>query len=367
MANKQIYELTAQTTPAATDVVAIDQAADNVTRKVQIQNLPKAFNITDNRLLGRNAGSAGAMQEISIGSGLSLSGQVLSATGGSGGDKYPMEARLTLETGVPVSTTDQSAKGTLYLTKYAGDQVAVYNGSAWTTIALGADISLSLAGLTASRPHDIWVYSNSGTHTLEATAWTNDTTRATALTTQNGVYVKTGDTTRRYVGTIYVNASNQCNATTSQRHVWNYYNRVNRHLSCVDTTDSWTYTTLTWRAANNNTTDGVGRVSCVVGVVEDAIIASNYGIAQNSSGAGGQNIAIGIGVNSTSSNSAQTFGGNGNSTHIHTLAAFFTGLPTAGFNYIQRLEISTATSVTTWYGDNNNTVQQSGMVVTVRS
>ena len=46
MANKQIYELTAQTTPAATDVVAIDQAADNVTRKVQIQNLPKAFNVT---------------------------------------------------------------------------------------------------------------------------------------------------------------------------------------------------------------------------------------------------------------------------------------------------------------------------------
>ena len=46
MTNKQIYELTAQTTPTATDVVAIDQAADNVTKKVQIQNLPKAFNVT---------------------------------------------------------------------------------------------------------------------------------------------------------------------------------------------------------------------------------------------------------------------------------------------------------------------------------
>ena len=44
----------------------------------------KFQNITDNRLLGRSAGSTGDMQEISIGSGLSLSGGTLSATGGGG-------------------------------------------------------------------------------------------------------------------------------------------------------------------------------------------------------------------------------------------------------------------------------------------
>lgn len=364
MTNKQIYELTENTSPSADDVVAIDQAADNVSKKVKIQNLPKAFNITDNRLLGRSAGSAGAMQEISVGTGLSLSGGTLTATGSGGADKYPMEARLTLETGVAVSTTNQSAKGTLYLTKYMGDQVAVYDGvSAWSTIALGADISLSLAGLTASRPHDIWVYSNSGTLTLEATAWTNDTTRATALAMQNGIYVKTGDATRRYVGTIYVNASNQCNATTSLRQVWNYYNRIERHLSCVDTTDSWTYTTTTWRSANNNTTDGVGRVSVVIGVVEDAIDATCYGIAVNSSNV---RASVGVGINSTSANSAQYYGSHVPTATSGNLSANFKGYLSAGYNYIQRLEISGAGSTTTWYGDAGVTYNQSGMTAMVR-
>jgi len=59
------------------------------------------------------------------------------------GDKYPFEARLTLETGVPVSTTDQSAKTEVFLTQYKGDQVAIYDGSStWSNLALGADISI---------------------------------------------------------------------------------------------------------------------------------------------------------------------------------------------------------------------------------
>lgn len=44
----------------------------------------KIQNVTDNRILGRSAGSAGTVQEIQIGSGLTLSGGTLSASGGSG-------------------------------------------------------------------------------------------------------------------------------------------------------------------------------------------------------------------------------------------------------------------------------------------
>jgi hypothetical protein len=124
-----------------------------------------------------------------------------------GGDKYPMEARLTLETGVAVSTTDQADKATLYLTPYKGCQIATYDGvSAWSVIELTADLSLDISGYTASKPYDIWVYDNGGTLTLDSTIWTNTTTRATALALQNGVYVKTGATTRRYIGTIYMDA-----------------------------------------------------------------------------------------------------------------------------------------------------------------
>lgn len=44
----------------------------------------KIQNVTDARLLGRSAGSAGSVQEISIGSGLSLSGGILSSVAGGG-------------------------------------------------------------------------------------------------------------------------------------------------------------------------------------------------------------------------------------------------------------------------------------------
>lgn len=62
---------------AALNTVGTSQIdADSVT-------YAKIQNVTDARLLGRSAGSAGDCQEITVGSGLSLSGGELSATGGS--------------------------------------------------------------------------------------------------------------------------------------------------------------------------------------------------------------------------------------------------------------------------------------------
>ena len=47
------------------------------------------------------------------------------------GDPAVCDFRLTLETGVPVSTTNQSAKTTLYAALYKGNSIGLYNGSAW--------------------------------------------------------------------------------------------------------------------------------------------------------------------------------------------------------------------------------------------
>lgn len=51
----------------------------------QIVTYAKIQNVTDARLLGRSAGSAGAPMEITVGSGLSLAAGALTATGGGGG------------------------------------------------------------------------------------------------------------------------------------------------------------------------------------------------------------------------------------------------------------------------------------------
>lgn len=150
-------------------------------------------------------------------------------------DVYPLViggnpgGRLTLESGVPVSSTDQADKTTLYYTPHVSNLISLYDGSDWDAVEF-SELSLDISGFTASKPYDIFCYNNSGTATLEGLVWTNDTTRATALTLQDGVLVKTGATTRRYLGTIYMQADQKCDDTVTNRGVWNMYNQVTRHL-----------------------------------------------------------------------------------------------------------------------------------------
>ncbi|MGA1114793.1 MAG: hypothetical protein ACO3TI_07600, partial [Aquiluna sp.] len=116
------------------------------------------------------------------------------------------QGRLTLETGVPVSTTDQTAKTVLYYTPYSGDYVALYDtvNTRWDLFQF-TERSLSLSGLAANTNYDIFIYNNSGTLTLQAVAWATSgagtSTRASAITQLEGVWVKDSDK-RRYLGTI---------------------------------------------------------------------------------------------------------------------------------------------------------------------
>jgi len=72
----------------------------------------------------------------------------------SGGIMYPFDARLTLETGVPVSITNQTAKTHLYITKYKGDQVAVFSSAGVSTqLTLSSDIDIDLSGLGRSQAY----------------------------------------------------------------------------------------------------------------------------------------------------------------------------------------------------------------------
>jgi hypothetical protein len=268
--------------------------------------------------------------------------------------------RLTLTTGVPVTTTDVTGASTLYLTPYNGNQIALYNGTAWELLTT-AQVSLALSGLTANRPYDVFAFNNAGTVTLEILAWTSDTARATALAYQDGVLVRSGSTTRRYLGTFYSTGTTTTEDSVSRRYVWNYYNRVTRNMSAVDTTSSWTYTTATWRAANANTTAGQGRVLCVVGVAEDAATALRAAISGNTNN--GQQ-ACGIGINSTSSNSAQTVQFHTATNIISTNAQYTATLP-IGLNFIQSLEWSQAAGTTTWYGGFIAGVSASGLIATL--
>jgi hypothetical protein len=137
--------------------------------------------------------------------------------------------RLTLTTAVPVTTSDVTGATTIYCTPFNGNSIALYDGTNWN-LRQSAEFSIALGTLTSGKPYDVFCYDNSGTPTLELLAWTNDTTRATALTRQDGILCKSGALTRRYLGSFYTTSTTTTEDSFVKRYLFNYYNRVEKPL-----------------------------------------------------------------------------------------------------------------------------------------
>ena len=271
----------------------------------------------------------------------------------------PPQGRLTLTTATPVTTADVTAATTLYYALYGGNQITLYDGSTrWVQLPF-TQLSLTMVGLTASKPYDIFIDYTAGSPVLEAVVWTNDTTRATALATQNGVYVQTGDTDSLYVGTIYIDAAGGAVTDSGTlRHVWNYYNRVPRIVRRIESTSSWTYTLATYHQANAS---AANQIDVVVGVAEVMLELQLYAVSSNNNA----NIAraIGIGEDSTTVPIATDPNLNVEGTTIaahrlHMVAAI-RRYPAVGRHFYAWLEYSDATGTTTWY---SNSAGPSGLI-----
>lgn len=267
-------------------------------------------------------------------------------------DNSVCDGRLTLESGVPVSTSDQTAKTTVYFTPYRGSRIALYDGTQWSIYTF-SELSVSLSTDAASLPYDLYAYLNGSTVAIERLAWTNGTTRATALTTQNGVLVKSGDPTRRYLGTYRTTSTiGQTEDSVSKRFVWNYYHRASRQMT-VEDTSSWTYTTATWRQANGATAN---KAEFVIGVAEDPVVAEVSAHAANSVVSNISTFAsVGVGVDSIT---APTDGHDSQQAYAYVAAipcgARAAGAFTvaAGYHYVAWLEYANQTNggTWTWYG-----------------
>lgn len=268
------------------------------------------------------------------------------------------QGRLTLTSGTPITTSDVTGAGTLYFTPYNGNCIALHDTTRWNIYNF-TEVSLSLS-LSSGTNYDIFLYDNAGTLTLSAVAWTNDTTRATDLILQDGVWVKTGFINHRYLGTIRASGANTTEDSAKKRFVWNAYNQVPRRLLAQCTDSSHDYTTATWRAWNNDTTSGVTRVEVVTGLAERPIRLRTQHNVFNS------NIPwcfTGVGVDSTSANSSDLGGGFYQQSGSH-----YEQVPSIGYHYYQLLQISQASGTTTWYGQNtiaSGFVAQSGLIGTI--
>lgn len=351
--------------------------------------------------------------------------------------------RLTLTTGVPVTTSNVTAATSIFYTPYLNDTSYTYTSSLWapytftqytasvpasqffriydvfdngTGLTLtawdsGGQTTGTITGATAANPcvltatntlsaGDYVGVSNitgtlgtdsikglngkvcrvsaasGSTITLEGMDTTSLTytsggnfykipqSRTGAITILQGHYADASN--RLYLGSFMTTGltGGQTEDSTSRRLVWNYFNRSIGNLVAIDATSNWTYSTsgTTARPADANTTDGIERVSIMVGVSEDVVDATRMCATQVT----GSNHDLGIGINSNTTNIANsTYGFNNNASNGQQTVAKATVFPSIGYSFIQNIEATSGTNLLT-FGTNASGYIVGGLTVQVR-
>ncbi len=275
-------------------------------------------------------------------------------TGQSASENGVNDFRLTLTTSVPVTVTDVTGAVTVFCTPYVGNRIDLYNASGVATTYVSAQLSIAVpAGATLV--YDVFCYANAGVPTLELLVWASDVARTTDLTrATTGVLTKVGDLTRRYLGTFGTTlVSGETEDSANRRLLWNYYHRVPRPLTAIDTTNSWTYTTTDYRQANGSVAN---QVQVIVGVREAVL---DLALLHLSSGAVGEIFAA-IGEDSvTTPVAGQLQNWREGDNNTITLSAKLTIYPPLGYHTYVWLEKGNTTA--TFFGDNGG-IAQSGLM-----
>ena len=253
----------------------------------------------------------------------------------------PLEGMLTLTSGLPITTADVTAATSVKFTPYGGNRVALYTGSVWV-IRTFSELSLAVAATTATN-YDDFIYDNAGTVAIESLAWTNDTTRATAITYQDGVWIKSGDATRRYVGSHRTTAvSGQTEDSFSNRLLFRMQ-QIPRPLRCRISTASWTYATNTLRPPNADSAVGSTRVTFLRGLNEKPVTMRATSACNVNSALGWGRAKTGIGLDSTTTDSSyligsQIMGIDGSFNTEARPVAVYEEYTSVGYHYLQQLE-----------------------------
>jgi hypothetical protein len=309
--------------------------------------------------------------------------------------------RLTLQTSVPVMTTTQSAKTTIYWTPYLHQHAPLYDGVDVVMVNIGGepsqlttDTTKSPAAVAANSNYDLFLWDDAGTkRCTRGPAWISDTARGTGAGTSeltriqgtllNAWAITNGPAQNRgtFVGTVRSNASSQIDwilgaigvgGTAGVLGVWNMYNRTDVETFVQDSTDSWTYSTATVRAANASNSM---RVSFIQGLAEDGFSARYSVTSTNNASNAVQGRSNGIGYDSTSAiasgcspgytqiTSYRAADGVTNISPLSPGVALFSKAGDIGWHFVQATEYSDGGGATsTWFGDGGApTILQNGL------
>lgn len=289
---------------------------------------------------------------------------------------FHAQGRLTVSSGTPVVTSNVSGATTIYYVPYNGRAITIYNGTNDINYDIGVSgINIALgSNWAANSAFDVFVYNNSGSPALCTVAWTNTTTRATALDlATRGYYTNSGTPACRtgnastitlsanqgtYLGSFYTNGStgqvdyvlsgSGSGGAAVNLGLWNYYNRVLTAASVTDNGVSYTYNSTTIREARGSSNN---QVNFMIGVVESGVNSINNISVTSGSGSGSVG-NFGLGLNSTTLftpifTACQAVGSTAFGCSW-SLAGYLT--PSVGKNYIAALEQAGSTFTVTNFG-----------------
>jgi len=254
--------------------------------------------------------------------------------------------RLTLTSGLPVTVADIATATTIYFTPYTHNTIGLYDGSSWRTKAY-SEAALVLSGLTANLVYDVFAYDAAGVLTLEAVAWASTSARDKAIERLAGVWIKSIDPTKRYVGTFRTLSATETADSDEKRYLWNVDNRVSRNLRAQSTTATYTLASATaWRLAENSQNN---KAYFVTGLSEDSVFATNLSCFY------GNNVSLAAGVSigldaltphayATSPLQAVITINNDDLSACASLSA----IPGIGAHYLARLEMTVGTGTVTF-------------------
>lgn len=300
------------------------------------------------------------------------------------GAPAPPQGRLTLTSGVAVTTADVTGGTSIYYTPAGGLSLPLYDGTRTKMVSFGAELTLALdatSGHTgyhqSGKNFDLFIYNDAGTIRLgTGPAWSSDTTRGTGAGTtelelKNGFFVNKNSMTLRfgsasgntvtaaadqalYVGTFRATADGQASDTKAKRLVFNAYNQSVRSLFITEAASTWNYSTGTWRQTNANTANMV-EVIDGLGATAAHVRAHVWGQSSTTTFV---TVQTGIGIDSSTVVSGVSGVGSWNSSLRQSLWCFYDGPPGLGYHQLRWLEVGAGVDTQTW---RNNTGIISGL------